>query len=201
MRHVRNFNLFEGEEPNIKPTRKYQGFCLTAAWNYDRSEVASIMITGSYLTIQDFMYTVWEQLVGDWDEDEDGEFFHYDISDLMEAISNWNEVDYEWEFWSGLEPKSQKDDWDSCSLLNPGVTSTMLNSMFSNISSVMLPNTGSDYYEVSDAYIAKSVANKPELISRYAGHDRFSKIKKMLGWTDDQIELILNYYINLRGMI
>lgn len=201
MRHVRNFNLFEGEEPNIKPTHKYQGFCLTAVWNYDRSDVASIMIAGSYLTIQDFMYTVWEQLVGDWDEDEEVEFFHYDISDLMEAISNWTEVGYEWEFWSGLEPKSQKDDWDSCSLLNPGVTSTILNSMFSNVSSVMLPNTGSDSNEVSDAYIAKSIANKPELITRYVDSEIFPRVKKLLGWNDQQIELIINYYHNLRGMI
>lgn len=201
MKHINKFNLFENSRPDIKSANRYQGFCLTAVWNYDRNEAASIMIAGSYLTIQDFMYTVWEQLAGDWDEDEEGEFFYPDVTDLMEKISNWIEIDYEWQFWSGLEPKSQKEDWDSCSLINPGVTSSILNSMFSNVSSIMTPNSGTDSQEITNAYIAKSVANKPELIANYAGSDNFSTIQKNLGWTDEQIELILNYYQNLRGMI
>lgn len=201
MKHINKFNLFENSEQAVKPAGKYQGFCLTAVWNYDRNEAASIMIAGSYLTIQDFMYTVWEQLAGDWDEDEEDEFFYADITDLMEGISNWIEVDYEWQFWSGLEPKSQKEDWDSCSLINPGVTSAILNTMFSNISSVMFPNSGSDSDAVSDAYIAKSIANKPELITRYVDSEIFPRVKKLLGWNDQQIELIINYYHNLRGMI
>lgn len=201
MKHINKFNLFENSDQAVKPAGKYQGFCLTAVWNYDRNEAASIMIAGSYLTIQDFMYTVWEQLGGDWDEDEEGEFFYADITDLMEGISNWMEVDYEWQFWSGLEAKSQKKDWDSCSLINPGVTSAILNTMFSNISSVMFPNSGSDSDAVSDAYIAKSIANKPELITRYVDSEIFPRVKKLLGWNDQQIELIINYYHNLRGMI
>ena len=201
MRHINNWKIFENSEQSVKPAGKYQGFCLTAVWNYDRSECASIMIAGSYLTVHDFMYTVWEQLVGDWDEEEEDEFFQTDISDLMAEVSNYTETDYEWQFWAGLEPKSQKEDWDSCSLLNPGVTMSIINSMFSNSSSVMVPNSGNDTDEVSDAYIAKSIANKPELITRYMDSAIFPRVKKLLGWNDQQIDLIVNYYHNLRGMI
>ena len=200
MKHVRNFNLFENSEPNIKKGSKYQGFCLTAVWNYDRDDCASIMIAGSYLTVQDFMYTVWEQLVGDW-EQEGEEFFQIDISDLMTEIAMWTDTDHEWQFWSGLEPKSQKEDWDSCSLLNPGVTTSIINSMFSNASSIMVPNSGNDTNEVSDAYIAKSISNKPELIVRYYDSPGFERIKKLIGWDDRQVALVSNYYNNLRGMI
>jgi hypothetical protein len=201
MKHINKWKIFENSEQSVKPAGKYQGFCLTAVWNYDRDESASIMIAGSYLTVHDFMYTVWEQLVGDWDEDEEDEFFQTDISDLMAEVSNYTETNSEWQFWAGLEPKSQKEDWDSCSLLNPGVTMSIINSMFSNASSVMVPNSGNDTDEVSDSYIAKSIANKPELITRYMDSPIFPRVKKLLGWNDQQIDLIVNYYHNLRGMI
>ena len=65
----------------------------------------------------------------------------------------------------------------------------------------MVPNSGNDTDEVSDSYIAKSIANKPELITRYMDSPIFPRVKKLLGWNDQQIDLIVNYYHNLRGMI
>ncbi len=201
MKHINNWKLFEsvedqGQEPKIESKNRYQGFCLTASWTYDR-DAATLMVAASCLTIQEFMDHIWTEFGGDEDEDISD---LQDIIDLMDHISNYMEIYPDWELWCGLEPKQQESNMDSSSLANPIVSSNILNSMFSNVQEIMGSNNKSSKDNENMA-IARSIENSPELISLYVNYPRFEEIKKFTNLDDKKIDLLINYYQNLKGMI
>ncbi len=201
MKHINNWKLFEseedqGQEPKIESKNRYQGFCLTASWTYDR-DAATLMVAASCLTIQEFMAHVWEEFGGDDDEDISDLL---DIIDLIDHISNYMEIYPDWELWCGLEPKRQESNMDSSSLANPIVSSNILNSMFSNVQEIMGSNNKSSKDNENMA-IARSIENSPELISLYVNYPRFEEIKKFINLDDKKIDLLINYYQNRKGMI
>ncbi len=202
MKHINNWKLFEseeeqGQEPKMESKNRYQGFCLTASWAYDRSDVSTLMVASSCLTLQEFMAQVWEEFGGDEDEDLSDLL---DISDLMNRIADSMEIYTDSELWCGLEPKKQESDMDSSSLANPIVSSNILNSMFSNVQEIMGSNNKSSKDNEHMA-IARSIENTPELISLYVNSPRFEEIKKLMNLDDKKIDLLINYYQNLKGMI
>jgi hypothetical protein len=202
MKHINNWKIFESEEeqrqePKMESKNRYQGFCLTASWAYDRSDVSTLMVAASCLTIQEFMDHIWTEFGGDEDEDISD---LQDIIDLMDHISNYMEIYPDWELWCGLEPKQQESNMDSSSLANPIVSSNILNSMFSNVQEIMGSNNKSAKDNENMA-IARSIENTPELISLYVNSPRFEEIKKLMNLDDKKIDLLINYYQNLKGMI
>ena len=206
MKHLNNWKLFEseeeqgqGQEPEIGSKNRYQGFCLTASWSYDRSEVATLMVAASCLTLQEFFNHVWTEFSGDEDEYEDLSDIQ-DIIDLMDHIANSMEIYPDWELWCGLEPKRQESDMDSSSLANPIISANILNSMFSNVQEIMGSNNKSSKDNENMA-IARSIENSPELISKYINYPKFDEIKKFINLDNKKIDLLINYYQNIKGMI
>ncbi len=202
MKHINNWKIFESEEeqrqePKMESKNRYQGFCLTASWAYDRSDVSTLMVASSCLTLQEFMAQVWEEFGGDEDEDLSDLL---DISDLMNRIADSMEIYTDSELWCGLEPKQQESNMDSSSLANPMVASNILNSMFSNVQEIMGSNNKSSKDNEYMA-IARSIENSPELISKYVDSPGFEEIKKLINLDDKKIDLLINYYQNLKGMI
>jgi hypothetical protein len=202
MKHINNWKLFESEdgqeqEPEMGSKNIYQGFCLTASWAYDRSDVATLMVAASCLTLQEFMNHVWTEFGGDEDEDLSD---LRDISDLMNRIADDMEIYPDSELWCGLEPKKQESDMDSSNLSNPMVASNILNSMFSNATEIMGSNNKS-LKDNENMAIARSIENSPELISLYVNSPRFEGIKKFVNLDDKKIDLLINYYQNIKGMI
>jgi len=205
MKHLNNWKLFESEEeqeqePKMESKNRYQGFCLTASWTYDR-DAATLMVAASCLTLQEFFNHVWTEFSGEEDEDE-YEWLSgiQDISDLIDHIADSLEIYPDWDLWCGLEPKKQESDMDSSSLANPIISANILNSMFSNVQEIM----GSDKKSSKDneyMAIARSIENSPELISLYVNYPRFEEIKKFINLDDKKIDLLINYYQNLKGMI
>jgi hypothetical protein len=49
--------------------------------------------------------------------------------------------------------------------------------------------------------IARSIENSPELISKYINYPKFDEIKKFINLDNKKIDLLINYYQNIKGMI
>jgi hypothetical protein len=49
--------------------------------------------------------------------------------------------------------------------------------------------------------IARSIENSPELISMYINYPKFDEIKKFINLDNKKIDLLINYYQNIKGMI
>jgi hypothetical protein len=204
MKHINKWKMFESEErqaqiPKFK--NKYQGFCLTATWCYDRSDAATLMVASSCLTIQDFMGQILTEICGDYlDEAEVSDL--KTIEELMDFIGEHYEVYCDWKLWCGLEPISQREEYESTGLGNPYVTGNILNSMFSNVPQIMGGSSGrKSPNDDENKAIAISIENNTELISVYANYAEFNKVRKFMSLPDREIDLILNYHQNLKGML
>jgi hypothetical protein len=157
------------------------------------------MVAASCLTLQEFFNHVWTEFSGDEDEYEDLSDIQ-DIIDLMDHIANSMEIYPDWELWCGLEPKRQESDMDSSSLANPIISANILNSMFSNVQEIMGSNSKRTKDDENMA-IARSIENSPELISKYINYPKFDEIKKFINLDNKKIDLLINYYQNIKGMI
>jgi hypothetical protein len=201
MKHIDKWKMFESEErqaqiPKFK--NKYQGFCLTATWCYDRSDAATLMVASSCLTIQDFMGQILTEISGGYEDDAEVSDLKT-IEELMDFIGEQFEVYCDWELWCGLEPISQREEYESSGLGNPYVTGNILNSMFSNVPQIMGGSKSPNDDE--NKAIAISIENNTELISVYANYAEFNKVRKFMSLPDREIDLLLNYHQNLKGML
>ena len=195
------FESQEGQEQIPKFKNKYQGFCLTATWCYDRSDAATLMVASSCLTIQDFMGQILTEISGGYEDDKEVSDLQT-IEELMDFIGEHFEVYSDWELWCGLEPISQREEHESSGLGNPYMTANILNSMFSNVPQIMgLPSGRKSTNDDENKAIAISIENNTELMSVYANYAEFDKVRKFMSLPDREIDLILNYHQNLKGML
>jgi hypothetical protein len=72
--------------------------------------------------------------------------------------------------------------------------------MFSNVQEIMGSNSKSTKDDENMA-IARSIENSPELISMYINYPKFDEIKKFINLDNKKIDLLINYYQNIKGMI
>ena len=117
----------------------------------------------------------------------------YDLQDpIMNAFDRADE--FEITIWSGLNPKSLKEDYTGTSNRNPYLTADVLDSVFTDCRKVMTENTsGSNDSEIFVNMIATSIKNSPDKLPLYTNSKEFNRIISRLGWSEDKLKAVLKY--------
>lgn len=187
---MRNLKPYEQLNESIGSKGK-MGFAMSIT-TWDREGCGAMMIMGVADTFYEFAAQIFEDMTG-MDASEHGEEspdLLKDVYTFMEEYSRVTEINSEYVFWSGLEPKSNTYVYDSEPLQNPAKVMVKLEKYFTNSRLVMSKYPHGNEDDLS--YIVNSVEKDPDKLELY-DNDEQKKIMKDSNWDKKKKSALLKY--------
>lgn len=204
MRHLSHWKRFvnesESDDPKSGPTTIPFIVCMSNYYTaLQDNKVNSYWIMGAFPTFQDFCLKVLDLTSIAIDPENDGKKIST-LPKLKELIGTQSFAERSLIFWSnGLELVNSKNQgYSITSVTDPYWTTNRLGTYFTNAESILRNNKEGDKPD-SLVYLARSLENKPDLLSDYT-KEELEQILPLTSWNEKEKKAFLGMS-KTKGMI